>query len=67
MVINAVRLPIHCQLSLSSHTPKYAAKLRAKSGKKTRKPTEAAKPIPRNKLINVSGSIFMPMSKIGYS
>jgi hypothetical protein len=37
-VMRAVRLPIHCQLSFSSHTPKYAAKLRAKRGKKTRKP-----------------------------
>ena len=66
-VTSAVKLPIHCQFSFRSQTPKYAAKLRAKRGRKTRKPTDAANPIPRNKLIMVPGSIFMLMSKIGYS
>lgn len=50
-VINAAELPTHCQDSLSSQTPKYDAKLKANKGKNTRKPTEAAKPIPKKILI----------------
>ncbi len=65
--ISAAKLPIHCQLSLSSHTSKYAAKLSAKRGKKTLNPTEAAKPIPKNILIIVSGVNPMVLSKISYS
>lgn len=66
-VTKAGMLPIHCQLSLSSHAPRYAAILRAKRGKKTRNPTEAAKPTPKKILIIVSGVIFMPLTKVGYS
>lgn len=57
-VKTAAKLPIHCQLSLSCHMSKYAARLRAKSGKKTRKPTEAANPTPKKILIIVSEVIF---------
>ena len=66
-MINAVKLPIHSQLSLSSQTPRYAAKLKAKSGRNTLKPTEAARPIPKNMLMIVSGDIPMVWTKVGYS
>lgn len=56
---NAGKPPIHCQLSFSSQTPEYAAKLKANSGKKTRNPTEAANPIPKKILIIVSGPMFI--------
>lgn len=57
--IKAGKPPIHCQLSFSSHTPMNAAKLNANSGKKTRKPTEAANPTPKKILIIVSGVILI--------
>lgn len=60
-VITAARLPIHSQLSLSSHFPKKAAKLNANRGKKTRKPTDAAKPIPKKILITVSEVIVQDL------
>ena len=56
-VSKAAKLPIHSQLSLSSHFPKNAARLSANKGKNTLKPTEAAKPIPKNILITVSDVI----------
>ena len=52
--ITAARPPTHCQCWFSSQTPKYAARLSANRGKKTRNPTDAASPIPRNILIIVS-------------
>jgi hypothetical protein len=52
--MTAAKLPIHCQLWFSSHRLKYDAKLRANKGKKTRKPTEAANPIPKKMLKIVS-------------
>lgn len=57
--INAGKPPIHCQLSFSSQTPKYAAKLNANRGKKTRNPTDAANPTPKKILIIVSGVILI--------
>lgn len=54
----AILLPIHCQLSLSSHIPKYEARLNAKSGRNTLKPTEAASPIPKKILMIVSEVII---------
>lgn len=53
-VMTAVKLPIHSQDSLSSQTLKYAAKLKANSGTKTLKPTDAESPIPKKMLIMVS-------------
>lgn len=50
----AARLPIHCQLSFKSHNPTYEAKLNANRGRKTRKPTEADRPMPKKMLIMVS-------------
>ena len=58
-VIRAARLPIHCQLSFRSQTPKYEAKLNANSGKNTRNPTEAARPTPKKMLIMVSEVILL--------
>lgn len=57
-VITAAKLPIHCQLSFNSQTLKYDARLSANKGRKTLKPTDAAKPIPKKILIMVSDVIF---------
>ncbi len=62
-VIKAVVLPIHCQDSFRCQTSKYAAKLSANNGKNTLKPTEAASPIPKHKLIMVSGVIAIILQK----
>ncbi len=67
-VITAAKLPIHCQLSFKSQTPKYEARLNANKGRNTLKPVEAARPIPKNILMIVSGVIFETIyTKIGYS
>lgn len=58
-VITATKLPIHSQLSFNSQTPKKEAKLKANKGKKTLKPTDAARPTPKNILKIVSDVIFL--------
>ena len=65
--IRALRLPIHCQLSFSSQRPVLEASERAKRGRNTRNPAEAARPIPRKILRMISPVILRVCTKIGYS
>lgn len=58
-VIKAGKLPIQAHSPLSSQKPEKAARLKAKRGKNTLNPAEAARPIPKKILIMDWGPMFI--------
>ena len=52
----------HCQVSLSSQTLKYDARLNANNGTKTLNPTDAASPMPK-KMLKIVSKVINYISK----